>query len=68
MEAIIVRPNTKAEAAALKTIFKVMKIPFENATTEESPYNTAFERKMEKANADKKAGRYKAIKTADLWK
>jgi len=68
METIIIRPNTKAEATALKTIFKGMKIPFENAKTEESPYNTSFERKMGKAKADKKAGRYKVIKTMDLWK
>jgi len=68
MEAIIIHPKTKAEAKALKTIFKEMKTPFEKVGTKESPYNAAFEKKMEKAKADKKTGRFKVIKTADLWK
>jgi toxin YoeB len=43
METIFIRPNTKAEATALKTIFKGMKIQFEDAKTEENPYNSALE-------------------------
>lgn len=68
MEPLIIYPNTKEESKALKTIFKKMKIPFESADSTKNTYNVAFEKKMKRAEQDKVAGRYKLIKTADLWK
>lgn len=68
METILVHPQNKRQLTILKTLFEEMNIPFSKISPKESKYNEDFEIKMKKAAADKKAGRYKAIKTADLWK
>lgn len=68
MEAIIIHPQNKEQANLFEQLAKTLKVPFEKAKKPKSPYNAAFEKKMKKAEEDKKAGRYKAIKTADLWK
>ncbi len=68
MEALTIYPKSKKQLATLKSLFEEMKIPFEKSGMEISPYNAEFEAKMHRAAEDKKAGRCKAIKTADLWK
>jgi uncharacterized protein DUF2683 len=68
MEAIIIHPQNKEQANLFEQLAKTLKVPFEKAKKSESPYNAAFEKKMKKGAEDKKAGRFKAIKTADLWK
>lgn len=70
MDTLTIYPKSKKQITALKTIFEEMGIPFkEKASSKEaSPYNDEFEAKMQRASEDKKAGRYKAIKTSDLWK
>ena len=64
MEIFIAQPETEEKAAALKAFMKALKISFK----EEKPYNPDFLKKIERSKADFKAGRYKSIKTKDLWK
>lgn len=70
MDALTIHPKNKKQFIALKAIFEEMGIPFEKTTSgrADSLYSDEFEAKMQRAEADKKAGRSKAIKTADLWK
>lgn len=68
MEAITIHPKDEEQLTAIKYLLKIMKIPFDDSKEERDFYNPEFEAKMEKAAEDKKAGRYKAIKTEDLWK
>jgi cell division ATPase FtsA len=68
MEAIIIHPQNKEQASLFEQLAKTLKVPFEKAKKQKSSYNEAFEKKMKMAEEDKKAGRYKAIKTTDLWK
>lgn len=35
---------------------------------DENPYNPQFIEKIKRSEEDFKAGRYKAVKTEDLWK
>ena len=44
---------------------KALKIRFEE---EKAPYNPEFVEKIKRSEEDFKAGRFKAIKTEDLWK
>jgi hypothetical protein len=65
MESIIVHPENKAQLTALKAVLKAMKIAFEK---KEDTYNPEFVEKIRESDEDFKAGRYKTIKTEDLWK
>lgn len=44
---------------------EALKIRFEE---EKPPYNTEFVEKIKRSEEDFNAGKYKAIKTEDLWK
>lgn len=68
MEAITIHPGDEEQLNAIKYFLEKMKIPFDKSAKEEGPYNKEFEAKMKRAEDDKKAGRYQAIKTEDLWK
>ena len=68
MEAITIHPEDEEQLSAIKYILKTLKIPFDKSEKKEDPYNSEFEAKMKRASDDKKAGRYKAIKTENLWK
>lgn len=68
MEAITIHPEDEEQLNAIKYFLKKMKIPFDKSIEEDSLYNEEFEAKMKRAEDDKKAGRYQAIKTEDLWK
>jgi hypothetical protein len=69
METLIVHPKNKAQQEAAMAFFSAMKMPYEvEKESAESTYSPEFNAKMERAEADLEAGRYKAIKTADLWK
>lgn len=65
METVIVHPANKEQLNALKAFMKAFKISFED---EEKTYNPEFLAKIKRSEADFKSGRYKAIKTDDLWK
>lgn len=60
-------PINKKQEKAIKAFFEALEIPFE-ITKDESPYNPAFVEKMKRGEENFEAGRYKIIKTEDLWK
>ncbi|MES2109225.1 MAG: DUF2683 family protein [Bacteroidota bacterium] len=65
MGTLIAHPENKEKMAALKAFMKALKIRFEEG---ESPYKPEFVEKIKRSQADFKAGKFKAIKTDDLWK
>ncbi|HEY4196043.1 MAG TPA: DUF2683 family protein [Mucilaginibacter sp.] len=65
METLIAHPESKEKSDALKAFMKALKIPFEE---DKSPYDPEFVKKIKRSEEDFKAGRFKAIKTDDLWK
>lgn len=67
MQTLIVHSDDN-KIDALKNFLKAFGISFEVAEDESSPYNPDFVAKIEESKADYKAGRYKSIKTDDLWK
>ena len=64
METIIIHPDTKEKATAVKVFLKELKIPFEEIPN----YDTAFVEKTNRSEEDFKAGRYKEIEIKDLWR
>ncbi|MBD1365708.1 hypothetical protein IDJ77_17970 [Mucilaginibacter sp. ZT4R22] len=65
METLSVHPKTKKQLDAVVAVLKALEISFE--TDEKSPYNPEFVAKMERGEADIKAGRTTTIKPADIW-
>jgi hypothetical protein len=67
MEILMIQPKTKEQVKAFESLAKALKIPLKKKESQ-NPYNQKFETKMKRAAEDKKAKRFKAIKTTDLWK
>lgn len=67
MDTIIVHPKDKEQATALKSIMKALKIDFKTDKSIEKPYSAAFMEKMDRADADIKAGRTTMIDPAGIW-
>ncbi|SEN15690.1 hypothetical protein SAMN05192574_102618 [Mucilaginibacter gossypiicola] len=65
MGILIAHPENKEKSDALKAFMKALKIQFEE---EKSAYDPEFVKKIKRSKEDFEAGRYKAIKTDDLWK
>ncbi|MBB3054834.1 DUF2683 family protein [Mucilaginibacter gotjawali] len=65
MGTLIAHPESKEKSDALKAFMKALKIRFEE---EKSPYNAEFVEKIKRSEEDFKVGRFKAIRTDDLWK
>lgn len=66
MKTYIAHPKDKAQATALKAIFKALQVPFETEPdTTESPYKPEF---VAHILSEKSAGNYEVIKMEDLWK
>lgn len=65
MGTLIAHPENKEKSDALKAVMKALKISFEE---EQSPYDSEFVKKIKRSDEDFKAGKFKAIKTEDLWK
>ncbi|MFB9845143.1 DUF2683 family protein [Mucilaginibacter ginsenosidivorans] len=65
METLIVQPKTKEQLAALKAVIKALKIDF---TSEESPYNPEFVKKILQGREDIKNGKGIKVDTDNLWK
>lgn len=63
--AIIFHPTNQQELEALKAFAKALKIKFEVA--EEKAYNKEFVDKILESKKQVKEGKYKKIKTEDLW-
>ena len=51
---------------AIKAFMKALKIKFE--VQKESPYDQSFVTQILKGDEEFKKGKFKAIKTSDLWK
>lgn len=69
METLIIREKGE-KLETVKTILKAIKVKFESQSVNDdaSIYNEEFNEKMKKGEADIKAGKFKSIKTSDLWK
>ena len=67
METITIHPRSKEEVKVFEQMAKALNIPFEKGK-EKSKYNPAFVAKIKEGVKNKKAGKFKIIKTADLWK
>lgn len=67
MVAITIHPKSKEEAKVFEQMAKALNIPFEKVKTKRG-YRSGFVNKIKKGDKDKKAGNYRIIKTADLWK
>jgi hypothetical protein len=67
MDAITIHPKSKEEAKVFEQMAKALNIPFEKVKTKRA-YRPGFVSKIKKGDKDKKAGNYRIIKTADLWK
>ncbi len=69
METLIIQPESIDKLETVKAVLKALKVNF--ITQKEGTngqYSDSFISKMKQGDEDKKAGRYKTIKTADLWK
>jgi hypothetical protein len=62
---LIAHPENKEKLAALKAFMKALKIRFEEG---ESPYDPEFVEKINRSKNDFKTGKFKTIKTDNLWK
>ena len=65
MGTLIAHPENKEKSDALKAVMKALKISFEE---EQSPYDPEFVEKIKRSDENFKDGKFKAIKTEDLWK
>ncbi len=67
METLIVLPKDKEQLAALKAIMKALKVDFKTEKNQDKPYNAEFIAKMNKSEADLRAGLTTKIEPADIW-
>lgn len=68
METLIVRPKNKEQLAALKTFMTAFKISFQENKDDKINYNPEFVEKIQRSEKDFKEGKFKVVKTEDLWK
>ena len=66
MQTIIVKPESPEQIKTVKAFLNALKIKFKEEAA--SPYKPEFVAKIKQGEKDKKAGRYKTIKTTELWK
>ena len=65
---LIAHPTTTEQFAALKAIFKALKIDFEVKTNIEQSYDPEFVVKIKQGEKDFENGDFTVIETSDLWK
>ena len=65
---LLIHLKDKEQLTVIKYNLNSINILFDKTNDEEGYYNSDFNKKMERAAEDKKAGRYKSIKTENLWK
>ncbi|MBX2898026.1 MAG: hypothetical protein KF775_00150 [Cyclobacteriaceae bacterium] len=63
MDTLIVQPENEAQLAAIKAFLKALKVSYKK-----SEYDPAFVKKINASKANFKKGRFKTIRTSDLWK
>ncbi len=64
----IAHPVNTDQINALKAVVKALKIKFEVAKETKKPYNKDFVNMILKGDEDFKQGKFKTIKTKNLWK
>ena len=64
---LILKNVQKKHLALIAELAKTLKIEIE-ASGEESGYDAEFVAKIKRSEEEFKAGKFKAIKTSDLWK
>ena len=67
MEALLIHPNNKEQLEALKAFAKALKMKFETATAETSPYDPEFVKKIQSGREAVKDGKGTKIAIEDLW-
>lgn len=68
METILLHPENKEQLDAIKAFAKALKMRFEIAKSEVSPYNSDFVEKIQAGRADVEKGKGVKIGIEDLWK
>lgn len=68
METILLHPENKEQLDAIKAFAKALKMRFEIAKSEVSPYNSDFVKKIQAGRADVEKGKGVKIGIEDLWK
>ncbi len=71
METLTIHPKDKSQLTAVKAVLKVLKVPFERAKEEESPYNPEFVAKIKRSRKQAKEGKtvtYTLDQLAELCK
>lgn len=65
MATLIIHPENEEKLEALKAFMTAFKIRFEE---DESTYDPEFIEKIKRSDEDFKSGKFKSIKTDDLWR
>lgn len=68
METILLHPENKEQLDAIKAVAKALKMRFEIAKSEVSPYNSDFVEKIQAGRADVEKRKGAKIGIEDLWK
>jgi hypothetical protein len=76
METIIIHPKNNEQIKLFEQMAKELRIPFETKKSRKASerekaithYGKDFVEMIEKGDQEIKAGKYKVIKTGDLWK
>lgn len=67
METITIHPRSKEEIKVFEQMAKALNLPFEKSK-EKVGYKPSFIAKIKEGDKNKKAGKFKVIKTENLWK
>ncbi len=67
MTTFTIHSEDKEQSTTIKAILKALKVNFE-VKTEKTQYNKEFIAKIKESKKQAKEGKYKVIKTEDLWK
>ncbi len=71
METLTVHPQDKDQLTAVEAVLKALKVPFEKAKEEKSPYNPEFVKKIKQGDKDLKEGKGRKVTLDELnglWK
>ncbi len=64
METLIVHPDNEAQLTAVKAVLKALNISFEK----KKYYDSDFVKKIKDSETSFRKGKFKTVKTEDLWK
>lgn len=67
MDSLLIHPNNKEQLEALKVFAKALKMKFETVSTDASPYDPVFVKKIQSGREAVKNGKGTKIAIEDLW-